>query len=384
MRTSRPTPTPTPGCRSTTSDDGGWVVVGGTSEAAPLIAAYYALLGSAAQGPSVGVRERVAAQRSHDRLERHLRGIDLLHLRRRSRLRRPDRRRQHLRRGRDRSARDHRPGNERVLRADRDHRVGPAPGRGVPERRGHHVLVAIRHDHRLRPADPGEDRHRLGHRPGAGLRLAHRPVAGTTYHYRLVAQNSLGTSYGYDYALTTPATTASSPTQSQNPTDHAVPADDDHDEQPAGHRNRRLGEPEHAGRPAAREQAQGRPRGERPRRSSATIAGRGARHHVRAPVRDDRGTRPERLRLAGIARLRRRPRTSAGRSTTCPRARSTTSGSSRPTPGGRPAARVIRFRTSPVTITRVTSRGSQLQLSCSAATAPRRAGSGCRAAPGTA
>lgn len=34
------------------SDDGGWVVVGGTSEASPLIAAYYALLGSAAQGPS--------------------------------------------------------------------------------------------------------------------------------------------------------------------------------------------------------------------------------------------------------------------------------------------------------------------------------------------
>jgi hypothetical protein len=34
------------------SDDGGWVVVGGTSESAPLIAAYYALIGSAAQGAS--------------------------------------------------------------------------------------------------------------------------------------------------------------------------------------------------------------------------------------------------------------------------------------------------------------------------------------------
>jgi hypothetical protein len=34
------------------ADDGGWVVVGGTSEATPLIAAYYALLGSTAQGPS--------------------------------------------------------------------------------------------------------------------------------------------------------------------------------------------------------------------------------------------------------------------------------------------------------------------------------------------
>ena len=34
------------------SDAGGWEVVGGTSEATPLIAAYYALVGSTAQGPS--------------------------------------------------------------------------------------------------------------------------------------------------------------------------------------------------------------------------------------------------------------------------------------------------------------------------------------------
>jgi len=34
------------------SDDQGWLVVGGTSEATPLIAAYYALIGSAAQDPS--------------------------------------------------------------------------------------------------------------------------------------------------------------------------------------------------------------------------------------------------------------------------------------------------------------------------------------------
>ena len=40
---------------------------------------------------------------------------------------------------------------------------------------------------------------------------------GTTYHYRLVAQNNLGTSYGYDYTLTTPATVTSSPAQTQNP-----------------------------------------------------------------------------------------------------------------------------------------------------------------------
>ena len=34
------------------TDDGGWVVVGGTSEASPLIAAYYAIVGSASQGPA--------------------------------------------------------------------------------------------------------------------------------------------------------------------------------------------------------------------------------------------------------------------------------------------------------------------------------------------
>ena len=43
---------PDTGMQVTTPTHGGWVVVGGTSEATPLIAAYYALLGSAAQGPS--------------------------------------------------------------------------------------------------------------------------------------------------------------------------------------------------------------------------------------------------------------------------------------------------------------------------------------------
>ena len=41
-RTSRSTPIPTPGTSSTASDDGGWDVVGGTSAAAPLMAAFTA------------------------------------------------------------------------------------------------------------------------------------------------------------------------------------------------------------------------------------------------------------------------------------------------------------------------------------------------------
>jgi hypothetical protein len=43
---------PATGMQVYDSAQGGWEVVGGTSEATPLIAAYYALLGSAAQGPS--------------------------------------------------------------------------------------------------------------------------------------------------------------------------------------------------------------------------------------------------------------------------------------------------------------------------------------------
>jgi hypothetical protein len=43
---------PATGMQVYNSAQGGWEVVGGTSEATPLIAAYYALLGSAAQGPS--------------------------------------------------------------------------------------------------------------------------------------------------------------------------------------------------------------------------------------------------------------------------------------------------------------------------------------------
>ena len=43
---------PNTGMQVYDSDHGGWLVVGGTSAASPLIAAYYALIGSAAQGPS--------------------------------------------------------------------------------------------------------------------------------------------------------------------------------------------------------------------------------------------------------------------------------------------------------------------------------------------
>ena len=101
------------------TDDGGWVVVGGTSEASPLIAAYYALVGSASQGPAWAYAERLAAQRSHQRLQRHVLGDDLLYLQCRSRLRRSNRGREHLGRGRRRSAGHRRPWRQRVIYAER-------------------------------------------------------------------------------------------------------------------------------------------------------------------------------------------------------------------------------------------------------------------------
>ncbi len=45
----------------------------------------------------------------------------------------------------------------------------------------------------------------------------------TTYHYRLVAQNSFGTEYGYDYTLTTAPSSTSSPTKTSSPPGSSPP-----------------------------------------------------------------------------------------------------------------------------------------------------------------
>ncbi|MGZ4198441.1 MAG: PKD domain-containing protein, partial [Solirubrobacteraceae bacterium] len=46
---------------------------------------------------------------------------------------------------------------------------------------------------------------------------------GTTYHYHLVAQNSVGTTYGYDYTFTTPQASPSDPTASISAPSTATP-----------------------------------------------------------------------------------------------------------------------------------------------------------------
>ena len=107
--------------------DGGWEIVGGTSEASPLIAAYYALVASAGNAATtaagryravVGIPDRSVVgvrhcehpavehlQRSPVGLERDLQRLDPVHLHRRCRVRRPHRSRHDQRRTRPRSPR---------------------------------------------------------------------------------------------------------------------------------------------------------------------------------------------------------------------------------------------------------------------------------------
>jgi hypothetical protein len=207
------------------SADGGWEVVGGTSEASPLIAAYYALLGSAAQGPSwpyanasllndptTGSNGSCATSMSY--------------------------------------ICDARPGY------DGPTGVGSisgavttgAPGVSGPGTNGTFAQNVTSTSAQLQGGVyPNGDDTTLypngddtsywweygpttsygEQTPATDIGSGTAPVAvsdsltdlnpGTTYHYRLVAQNSFGTEYGYDYTLTTPAA-QSSPTQGSTTT----------------------------------------------------------------------------------------------------------------------------------------------------------------------
>jgi hypothetical protein len=199
------------------SDDGGWVVVGGTSEATPLIAAYYALLGSAAQGPSWAYTN-----------------ASLLN--------------------------DPSTGSDGACAASISYicDAGPgydgptgvgsisgavttgAPGISGPGINGTYASSTTATTTQLaggvypNGADtsywweygPTTDYGQLT--PATDIGSSTAPVAvsdsltglapTTTYHYRLVAQNQYGTEYGYDFTLTTPASSASSPTQGSTTT----------------------------------------------------------------------------------------------------------------------------------------------------------------------
>ena len=157
------------------------------------------------QHPEMGLQRQRAAQRPDQRLERHLRRRHPLHLQRRRRLRRPDRCRLDLRRGRaaarPASAARDRLRRERQLRTERSaQRRRHARRRRLSQRARHHLLVAVRHDHRLRRSRPPARTSARGtapvgvtgalSRPGAGDHLPlppRRPATadGTTLRIRL-------------------------------------------------------------------------------------------------------------------------------------------------------------------------------------------------------
>jgi hypothetical protein len=194
------------------SADGGWVVEGGTSEAAPLIAAYYALLGSAAQGPSWAYAN-----------------ASLLN--------------------------DPSTGSNGACAASIAYicNAGPgydgptgvgsisgavttgAPGISGPGTNGTYALSATATGAQLSGGvypngidttywwEYGPTTAYGQQTPATDIGSGTGPVAvsdtltglspGTTYHYRLVAQNQTGTEYGYDFTVTTPASSTTSPTQ---------------------------------------------------------------------------------------------------------------------------------------------------------------------------
>jgi Fibronectin type III domain len=200
------------------SDDGGWVVVGGTSEASPLIAAYYAVVGSASQGPAWAYSN-----------------ADLLN--------------------------DVTSGSNGTCAATISYicNAGPgydgptgvgsisgavsagAPGIAGPGANGSYAQTVTAGTAQLQGGvyPNGTDTTywwEYGTTSAYGQTTTPNDIGpgtdpvpvsdsltglspGATYHYRLVAENSFGTEYGYDYTFTTPASTLSSPGQgtTQNP-----------------------------------------------------------------------------------------------------------------------------------------------------------------------
>lgn len=210
------------------SDDNGWVVVGGTSEASPLIAAYYALLGSAAQesppllasapqGPSWAyANASLLNDPSSGSNGSCVASMSFI-----------------CSAG---PGYDGPTGAGSISGAVAD----GAPGITGPGTNGTYTPTVSAQSAQLQGGvyPNGEETEyfwEYGTTTGYGqqtpmtdLGFGTDPVpvtdsltglsAGMTYHYRLVAQNVLGTSYGYDYTLTTPATAATSPGQTTTTT----------------------------------------------------------------------------------------------------------------------------------------------------------------------
>jgi len=207
------------------SDDGGWVVVGGTSEASPLIASYYALVGAAAQGPAWAYSNAAllndpsaGSNGSCSALISYICNAG--------------------------PGYDGPTGVGSISGAV----VSGAPGIAGPGTNGTYQQTVTSDAAQLQggvypnggdttywweygtttsygetttPNDIGS-----GATPVSVTDTLSGLLPGATYHYRLVAQNSVGTEYGYDYTFTTPASTATTTNQgsNQNPTQQSPPS----------------------------------------------------------------------------------------------------------------------------------------------------------------
>ena len=211
---------PNTGMQVYDSDAGGWEVIGGTSEASPLIAAYYAIVGSAtaAQGGSASTVQGPAWAYSNAALLNDITS-----------------------------------GSNGACAATISYicNAGPgydgptgvgsisgaviagAPGIAGPGANGSYTQTVTSGSAQLQGAVyPNSTDTTYWWEYGTtsaygqttnptdiGSGTAPVPVSdslgglspGATYHYRLVAQNSFGTEYGYDFTFTTPASTLSQP-----------------------------------------------------------------------------------------------------------------------------------------------------------------------------
>ena len=202
---------PNTGMQVYDSDDDGWVVVGGTSESAPLIAAYYALVGATAEGaswaysnasllndPTDGSNGTCSASISY--ICNGSPGYD----------------------------------GPTGIGSISGAAVTGAPGIAGPGTNGSYSQLVTAKSAQLRggiypngqdttywweygtTTSYGQEASASNNDIGGGT--APVPVndtlsglaPGTTYHYRLDAQNQSGTEYGYDYTFTTPDTASSS------------------------------------------------------------------------------------------------------------------------------------------------------------------------------
>ena len=201
---------PSTGMQVYDSDAGGWIVSGGTSEASPLIAAYYALIGSAAQGPAWAYE---VSSLLNDPTIGSNGTCSVTYIC---------------------TARPGYDGPTGVGSISGAVAAG-APGIGGPGPNDSYTQSTTAHTAQLHGGvyPNGADTTywweygtttAYGHRtPVKDIGWGDLPVsvsdalsglqAGITYHYRLVAANSLGTEYGYDYTLATAPDAGSTTTQ---------------------------------------------------------------------------------------------------------------------------------------------------------------------------